>query len=281
MVVQNARIVVNGDSRRLPSLPSQPQDSNTQDLSAHASLEARCSSTRGNAAREVVRGPRPAPWTPSPMSPPSMPRSSISPLVPIGGDKVTSLIADVPYVEDPEEEQTLLVEDESLLVGHATGLADCTIAASDPTISTAVFIGVERSHGASTVSLTQLTASGIFYAGSRPALDLTVPPQPPNGSSLSPLLPSLSPSCAARCLTDCVTRLGNRPYAQGGFSDVWCGMLTDETRCTAEKVSQTPTILCYADLKIHFRLLSKSYEPSKSIRRTRLHTECRWLASRP
>lgn len=48
--------------------------------------------------------------------------------------------------------------------------------------------------------------------------------------------PPLSP-LPARCLTGMVERIGDHPYAQGGFSDVWCGKLSGEDPSGNEKVS--------------------------------------------
>lgn len=83
-----------------------------------------------------------------------------------------------------------------------------------------------------------LTASGII--SHPPKLSIQVSQARTTSSSLSSttstdLSPS-SPPCPARCLTDLVRRTGDRPFAQGGFSDVWEGELDGEEESSTEKV---------------------------------------------
>lgn len=58
-----------------------------------------------------------------------------------------------------------------------------------------------------------------------------------NGSRIPPL----SPPPLARCLTGLFQRIGDRPYAQGGFSDVWYGEVRSADRRKSEKASTRHT----------------------------------------
>lgn len=87
-----------------------------------------------------------------------------------------------------------------------------------------------------------LTASGIIASGCRqPRLSVSVPKSLITNNSSSPASsteysPS-SPPCPAKCVTDLVRRTGEHPFAQGGFSDVWCGELDSQDGSSTEKVS--------------------------------------------
>ncbi|KAG8855843.1 hypothetical protein FRB96_006665 [Tulasnella sp. 330] len=86
-----------------------------------------------------------------------------------------------------------------------------------------------------------LTASGIIASTScQPKLSVSVPKTLPDihSSPASPTEhPPSSPLCPAKCLTDLVRRTGEHPFAQGGFSDVWCGELLNQDEGSSEKAS--------------------------------------------
>ncbi|KAG9005044.1 hypothetical protein FRB94_001867 [Tulasnella sp. JGI-2019a] len=86
-----------------------------------------------------------------------------------------------------------------------------------------------------------LMASGIIPRGPQQpiakALSVVIPTRDTTSpGSASSSLPS-SASCPARCVTDLVRRTGEHPFAQGGFSDVWCGELDQEDGSSSEKVA--------------------------------------------
>lgn len=179
--------------------------------------------------REAVRGPRPAPWFGSPQPPSAAPELELhqtpSPLL-CDGD---STIVDPP-----------------LHLSSDGGLADGDLSAAvtsspclplDQGIPSIMTPRTLADQPPAETTMTRLTASGIISSNSRPPLTVTVPIRSSPASSQSSSLSPLSPSCAARCLTDQVRLVGNRPYAQGGFSDVWRGTLPDDDQGRIEDVS--------------------------------------------